>query len=80
MPDHSAIFALHDSHSVQETIFAMGEAMLAEIPAISSVGFSLPNRHRIAVNLESFGMTNANDIFVATSEPFGLISGTVARE
>ena len=30
-------FAVHDSHSVQETIFAMGEAMLAEIPAISSV-------------------------------------------
>jgi urate oxidase len=73
-------FALHDSHSVQETIYAMGEALLAEAPAISSVSFSLPNRHRIAVNLEPFRMTNANDIFVTTSEPFGIISGTVARE
>lgn len=72
-------FALHDSHSVQETIFAMGEALLAEAPALSSVSFSLPNRHRLAVNLEPFRMTNANDIFVPTSEPFGLISGTVAR-
>jgi urate oxidase len=73
-------FALHDSHSVQETIFAMGEALLEEAPALSSVSFSLPNRHRLAVNLEPFRMTNANDIFVPTSEPFGLISGTVARE
>jgi urate oxidase len=73
-------FALHDSHSVQETIFAMGEALLAEAPAISSVSFRLPNRHRLAVDLGAFRMANANDIFVATSEPFGLISGTVARE
>ena len=73
-------FALHDSHSVQETIFAMGVALLDEVPAISSVGFSLPNRHRVAVSLEPFGLSGENDIFMATSEPFGLITGRVARE
>jgi urate oxidase len=32
------------------------------------------------VNLAPFKLANENDIFVATSEPFGLIKGTVARE
>ncbi len=90
-PDYNAVFdaarriilqtfALHDSRSVQETIYAMGEALLAHVPAISAVSFTLPNRHRLAVNLEPFHLVNGNDIFVATSEPFGVISGTVARE
>ncbi|MGA2477888.1 MAG: factor-independent urate hydroxylase [Spirochaetia bacterium] len=73
-------FALHDSRSVQQTIYAMGEALLAAVPAISSVSFTLPNRHRLAVNLEPFHLASANEIFTATSEPFGLITGTVVRE
>ncbi len=73
-------FARHDSRSVQQTIYAMGEALLAHVPEISSVSFSLPNRHRIPVDLAPFGMGNANEVFVATSEPFGIINGTVARE
>ena len=35
---------------------------------------------RILVNLEQFGMSNSNEIFVATSEPFGLIKATVTRK
>jgi urate oxidase len=73
-------FATHDSRSVQQTLYAMGEALLARVPEISSVSFSLPNRHRIPVDLAPFGMSNANEIFVATREPFGVINGTVARE
>ena len=68
------------ARSVQQTMYAMGEALLAALPEISSVSFTLPNRHRLPVNLEPFGLSNANEIFVATSEPFGLITGTVARE
>ena len=73
-------FATHDSKSVQQTLYAMGEALLAQVPEISSVSFSLPNRHRIPVDLAPFGMSNPNEIFVATREPFGVIKGTVARE
>jgi urate oxidase len=73
-------FALHQSRSVQQTIYAMGEALLAAAPALRAVSFTLPNRHRLAVNLEPFHLGNENEIFVATSEPFGVISGTVARE
>jgi urate oxidase len=73
-------FATHDSRSVQQTLYAMGEALLSHAPEISSVSFSLPNRHRIPVDLAPFGMSNANEIFVATREPFGVITGSVARE
>ena len=74
------VFATHQSRSVQETIFVMGQALLDAVPEIFSVAFSLPNRHRLAVNLEPFHLKNQNDIFASTSEPFGLITGTVARE
>jgi urate oxidase len=73
-------FAAHDSRSVQQTLYAMGEMVLARVPEINSVSFTMPNQHRLLVNLQPFGMTNENEIFVATSEPFGLIKGTVARE
>jgi urate oxidase len=73
-------FAVHESLSVQQTIYAMGEALLAQVPDISTVSFSLPNQHRLPVNLSPFKLPNENDIFVATSEPFGLIRGTVTRE
>ena len=41
-------FALHDSHSVQETIFAMGEALLAEIARdlLRQLQSSQPPPHR----------------------------------
>jgi urate oxidase len=73
-------FATHDSRSVQQTMYAMGVALLAGLPEISSVSLSMPNKHRILVNLEQFGLDNANEIFVATDEPFGLITATVTRE
>ena len=73
-------FATHDSRSVQQTMYAMGEALLAALPRISSVSLTMPNKHRLLVNLEQFGLSNANEIFVATSEPFGLIKATVTRD
>jgi urate oxidase len=73
-------FAGHDSASVQQTIFAIGGALLERLAEISSVSISMPNRHRLPVNLQPLGLDNPNEIFVATSEPYGLIRGTVARE
>lgn len=73
-------FARHDSASVQQTIFAIGEALLARLPQIASVSITMPNQHRLLVNLTQFGMDNPNQIFVATREPYGLIKGTVARD
>lgn len=73
-------FAAHDSRSVQQTLYAMAESVLARVAGISSISLSLPNQHRILVNLAPFGMENTNEIFTATREPFGLITGTVTRD
>jgi urate oxidase len=73
-------FAGHDSRSVQQTLFAMGEAAIGAVPEVSEIRLSLPNRHHLLFDLARFGMENANEVFVPTSEPFGLIEATVVRE
>ena len=64
---------------MQHTLYAMGEALLAAAPAVSKVAFTMPNQHRILVNLEPLGMHNENDVFVSAAEPFGVIFGEVSR-
>jgi urate oxidase len=73
-------FARHPSLGVQHTLFAMGEAALAASSELREIRLQMPNKHRILVNLQPFGLDNKNEVFVATDEPFGLISGTVRRE
>ena len=72
-------FGDHYSPSVQTTIFNMGTAVLEAHPSTDEVTITAPNRHHIAVNLEPFDLDNENEVFVATQDPFGLISGTVTR-
>lgn len=74
------VFATHMSYAVQETMYEMGRAALAIAPEIRSVHLRLPNKHRIPVNLQPFGLTNDNEIFVWTDEPFGDISAFLERE
>jgi urate oxidase len=72
-------FARHDSLSVQHTLYAMGEVVLATIDGIDSISLEMPNRHHLPIDLTKFGIENRNEIFVATEEPYGLIKATVSR-
>lgn len=72
-------FAFHKSLSVQQTLYAMGEAVLEKYDAVQEIHLVMPNRHHIPFNLEQFGMENNNEIFIATDEPYGYITGTVKR-
>lgn len=74
-----ATFASHKSKSVQQTLYAMGEAALKACREIGSIRLSLPNKHCLLVNLKPFGMENANEVFVPTDEPHGLIEATIRR-
>ncbi|HWB00754.1 MAG TPA: urate oxidase [Pirellulales bacterium] len=74
------LFAVHKSLAVQQTLYAMGEAALAACPAIVEIRLAMPNQHRIPMNLEPLGLANQNEVFVTTSEPFGLIRATLRRE
>ena len=73
-------FAGHQSLSVQQTLHAMGVAVLDACPEIEYITLSMPNKHRILVDLKPFGLENANEVFVTTDEPYGTITGTLARE
>jgi urate oxidase len=72
-------FARHESLSVQQTLFAMGEAALGACAEVEEIALVLPNQHRIPFDLGRFGQENRNEIFVATDEPFGVITGTIRR-
>lgn len=73
-------FAFHKSLSVQQTLYAMGEAVLQAYDAVKEISLVMPNKHHILFNLEQFGMENNNEIFIATDEPYGYIQATVERE
>jgi urate oxidase len=72
-------FADHYSPSVQFTLNRMGEAVLERHPAVQRVHLSLPNRHHLLFDLQRFGLDNPNVVFHATTEPYGLIEGTIER-
>ncbi|HEY7828256.1 MAG TPA: urate oxidase, partial [Candidatus Limnocylindrales bacterium] len=72
-------FAGHRSPSVQATIWILGRAVLEAQPVIDEVRLVMPNLHHWLFDLERFGLTNDREIFVATSEPYGLIEATVRR-
>ena len=74
-----ATFTDHYSPSVQNTLYRIGKAVLEEFPEIEKIHLSFPNKHHLLYDLERFGMENAGEVFHATSEPYGLIEGTVER-
>jgi urate oxidase len=68
------------SRSLQQTLYAMGERLLAHRPEIVEVRLSLPNKHHLIVDLSPFGLDNPNEVFHADDRPYGLIEGTVLRD
>lgn len=73
-------FAVKHSLSLQQTLYAMGEAVLEARPEVAEVRMSMPNKHHFAVDLSPFGLTNENEVFYAADRPYGLIEGTVTRD
>ncbi|MDQ0376740.1 factor-independent urate hydroxylase [Amycolatopsis thermophila] len=73
-------FATKHSLSLQQTLYAMGEAVLAERAEVAEIRLSMPNKHHFAVDLGPFGLTNDNEVFHAADRPYGLIEGTVLRD
>jgi urate oxidase len=72
-------FAVTHSLSLQQSLYAMGEAVLAARPEISEVRLSLPNKHHFLVDLAPFGLDNPGEVFYAADRPYGLIEGAVSR-
>ncbi len=75
-----AEFAEHKSLSVQHTLFAMAEAALSQVPGLSDIKLTMPNKHCFLIDLSRVGQDNPNEIFVPTDEPHGYIEARVTRE
>ncbi|MFC6088636.1 factor-independent urate hydroxylase [Saccharothrix lopnurensis] len=73
-------FAGRHSLSLQQTLYAMGEAVLLARPEVAEVRLSMPNKHHFAVDLSPFGLANDNEVFHAADRPYGLIEGSVLRD
>jgi urate oxidase len=68
------------SYSLQQTLYAMGSAVLAAVPAVCEVRLTLPNKHHFLVDLSPFGMTNDDEVYFAADRPYGLIEGSVLAD
>jgi urate oxidase len=75
----AAAFAVTHSLSLQQTLYAMGQAVLAACPEVCEVRLSLPNKHHFLVDLAPFGLDNPGEVFYAADRPYGLIEGAVSR-
>lgn len=73
------VFAEHQSASVQASIWIIGRAIVERHPEVSEVTMTLPNLHHWLADLSRFDLPNDREIFIPTTEPFGLIQATVRR-
>jgi len=74
------VFASHESKSVQHTLYAMGKAVLEQLPEIEDIELNMPNKHCLLVDLSHFGQDNPNEIFVPVDEPHGNIQARLRRQ
>ena len=73
-------FAATHSLALQQTLYAMGEAVLERYPCVAEVRMSMPNKHHLLSHLSAFGLDNPDVVYAAADRPYGLIEGTVLRD
>ncbi|KAI9784053.1 MAG: hypothetical protein M1816_001084 [Peltula sp. TS41687] len=78
------VFAQTNSASVQNTMYTMCEQILAAVPDVDDVDYSLPNRHYWELDLSWHkGLKNTGkdaEVYTPQSNPNGLIQCTVSRD
>lgn len=74
-----ATFAGLHSLALQQTVYAMGKAVLEAFDDIAEVRLSCPNNHHFLVDLAPFGLDNPGEVFFAADRPYGLIEAAVVR-
>jgi urate oxidase len=73
-------FAWHASRSVQHTLYAIAEVVLATYQEIADITLALHERPYRPADLFSAGLENPDDLFVALEEPVGTVEVTVERD
>jgi urate oxidase len=78
-------FAATHSLALQQTLYAMGAAVLEQVAEVAEIRISMPNRHHFLQDLSAYGLDNTVDgkgaaVYHADDRPYGLIEGTVLRD
>ena len=73
-------FAAVHSLSLQQTLYAMGEAVLEAHPEIAEMRLSMPNKHHFLVDMSKWGLDNPNEVWYAADRPYGLIEASIIRD
>ncbi|MGH7764850.1 MAG: factor-independent urate hydroxylase [Candidatus Dormibacteraceae bacterium] len=73
-------FAVKHSLALQQTLYAIGEAVLKARPEVAEIRLSMANKHHFTVDLSPFELDNDNEVFYASDRPYGLIEGAVTRD
>lgn len=73
-------FSTKFSPSVQATLYDMASAVLNSEPTVEEINLTLPNLHRVLIDLAPFDMDNPHVLFAPIDEPHGSISAGVCRE
>jgi urate oxidase len=73
-------FAATHSLALQQSLYAMGEAVLDRRPEVAEIRLSMPNKHHFLQDLSAFGLDNPDVVYHADDRPYGLIEGTVLRD
>jgi len=77
-------FATDNSASVQNTMYKMCDQILAAVPMVEAVNYSLPNKHYFEIDLSwHHGLKNTGkdaEVYAPQSNPNGLIQCTVTRK
>jgi urate oxidase len=73
-------FADTYTYSLQQMLYAIGAALVSELPSVCEARLSLPNKHHYIVDLAPFGLENDREVYLAGDRPYGLIEGTVLAD
>jgi urate oxidase len=73
-------FTSTHSLALQQSLFAMGAAVLERCPDVAEIRMSMANRHHFLQDLSAYGLDNPDVVYHADDRPYGLIEGTVLRD
>jgi urate oxidase len=73
-------FASTHSLALQQSLYAMGEAVLERFSDVAEIRLSMPNKHHFLQDLSAYGLDNPDVVYHADDRPYGLIEGTVLRD
>ncbi|MFD4430258.1 factor-independent urate hydroxylase [Nocardia sp. NPDC058497] len=73
------LFATTYSKALQQTLYAMGNAVLERFPVLSEIRLSAPNKHHFEYDLAQFGIENSGEVCWAADRPYGSIHATLQR-